>query len=43
MQKKRLIVENPASGEGELFSLPVDDSALEELDRLIDDYTRRIG
>lgn len=43
MQKKRLIVENPASGEGELFSLPVDDSALEDLDRLIDDYTRRIG
>ena len=43
MQKKRLIVENPATGDGELFSLPVDDSAFEELDRLIDDYTRRIG
>jgi len=43
MMKKRQVMENPASGEGELFSLPVDDSALEEIDRLIDDFTRRIG
>lgn len=43
MQRKRLVMENPASGEGELFSLPPDDSGLEEIDRLIEDFTRRIG
>ena len=43
MQRKRMIVENPSGEEGELFPLPVDDSVLEEIDRLIDDFTRRIG
>jgi hypothetical protein len=32
-------MENPATGEGELFSLPSDNRALEEVDRLIDRFT----
>ncbi len=42
MEHKRLVLENPASGEGELFTLP-NDTNLDELNRLIDDFTRRIG
>jgi AcrR family transcriptional regulator len=37
--KKQQIMENPATGEGELFSLPSDNHALEEVDRLIDRFT----
>ena len=35
MQRKRMVMENPASGEGELFSLPPESN--------LDDFTRRIG
>ena len=43
MERKRMIVENPASGEGELFSLPASESSLDEIDKLIEYYTRKIG
>lgn len=36
--KKQTIMENPESGEGELFSLPADSSSLEAIERLVSDF-----
>ena len=36
--KKQLIMDNPESGEGELFSLPADSSSLEAVEKLVSDF-----
>lgn len=36
--KKQLIMENPESGEGELFSLPADSSSLDAIEKLVSDF-----
>ncbi len=38
LDKKIVVVNNPDSGEGQLFSLPADESALEKIDSYIDSF-----
>lgn len=38
LDKKIVVVNNPDSGEGQLFSLPADESALEKIDNYIDSF-----
>ncbi len=38
LERKQIVVKNPASGEGELFTLPSDSSALEKVDALADSF-----
>ena len=38
LDKKIVVVNNPDSGEGQLFSLPADESALEKIDTYIDSF-----
>ena len=38
MAKKQLIMENPETGEGELFSLPQDSSSLEAVEKLVSEF-----
>lgn len=42
LEKKKIVIQNPASGEGELFSLPTDDSALEHIGKFIDHFVSSI-
>lgn len=42
-QKKQLIMENPETGEGELFSLPQDSSSLESIEKLVSDFCSLIA
>ncbi len=43
MPKKQQIMENPASGEGELFALPQDQGALDEIDSLVEHFASIIS
>ncbi|MBR1912491.1 MAG: TetR/AcrR family transcriptional regulator [Treponema sp.] len=38
LDKKKIVVNNPDSGEGQLFSLPADETALEKIDTYIDSF-----
>ena len=38
LDRKTVVVNNPDSGEGQLFSLPADESALEKIDTYIDSF-----
>ena len=38
LERKQLVMENPQSGEGELFSLPADDKALDEINAFVDKF-----
>lgn len=42
MEKKQLILTNPASGEGELFSLPEDQSIIIKVNALVDQFVTLI-
>lgn len=42
LDRKTVVVNNPDSGEGQLFSLPADDTALSNIDSYIDSFIEQI-
>lgn len=42
VERKQVIVKNPASGEGELFSIPVDEHAFDAIDMFVDQFVSLI-
>src|SRR5574344_1456175 len=42
VERKQVIVKNPASGEGELFTLPADENVFEKVDLFVDQFVTLI-
>lgn len=40
LERKQVVVQNPKSGEGELFTLQSDDKGIDEINRLVEQFSR---